>query len=294
MDLITYALSKKIASSAVSGVSAMSVDGTTLNIDTNDGQRLQINFPTPKDGKDGVSVINIDLNENHELTFFMSDGTEIVAGQIEAIKGDKGDIGLTGEKGVDGISPTITESASNSDTTYKLDITDVNGTFTTPNLVGIQGIQGIKGDKGDVGITYTPVIGTITTVESTSDATAEVFVDSDNKTATFNFAIPKGLDGAVGEKGEKGEQGTTYVPSIGTVNSVENNVSAKVSVSVNESTKQAVFSFDIPKGKNATTDTALNVNSNNAIANKIVTNKFNEIDTTLGDIETVLESLVEV
>ena len=58
MDGITaYALSKKVAASAVSGVSSMSVDGTTLNIDTNDGQRLQMVFPQPKDG---LSVTDIE------------------------------------------------------------------------------------------------------------------------------------------------------------------------------------------------------------------------------------------
>ena len=31
-------------------------------------------------------------------------------------KGDKGDTGLTGEKGADGVSPTVTENANNSDT----------------------------------------------------------------------------------------------------------------------------------------------------------------------------------
>lgn len=49
--------------------------------------------------------------------------------------------------GKDGISPTITENADNSDTVYKLDITDVNGTFTTPNLKGADGASG-SGDSG--------------------------------------------------------------------------------------------------------------------------------------------------
>ena len=38
-------------------------------------------------------------------------------------------------KGEDGISPTISVNTSTSDV-YKLDITDKNGTITTPNLVG--------------------------------------------------------------------------------------------------------------------------------------------------------------
>ena len=49
--------------------------------------------------------------------------------------------------GKDGVSPTITENADNSDTVYKLDITDANGTFTTPNLKGADGASG-SGDSG--------------------------------------------------------------------------------------------------------------------------------------------------
>lgn len=63
-------------------------------------------------------------------------------------------------KGEDGFSPTITENPGNSDTEYRLDITDKNGTFKTPNLkgekgepgpTGAQGVQGTKGDRGQQG-----------------------------------------------------------------------------------------------------------------------------------------------
>ena len=131
MDLISYSLSKKIAASAVSGVSSMSVDGTTLNIDTNDGQRLQMVFPQPKDG---VSVTDIDVNANNQIVFTMSDGTEFISGEIPTLKGDAG------------FSPTITENADNTDKIYKLDITTADSTFTTPNLKGADGQGGTGGD----------------------------------------------------------------------------------------------------------------------------------------------------
>lgn len=41
-----------------------------------------------------------------------------------------------GVNGKDGYSPTISENKDNTSDTYKLDITDKNGTFTTPNLKG--------------------------------------------------------------------------------------------------------------------------------------------------------------
>lgn len=88
MDVISYALSKKIAEHAVSGVNSMSVSGQTLTINTKDSGVLTMTFPTPKDG---VSVTDIDVNANNQIVFTMSDGTEFISGKIPTVKGDKGD-----------------------------------------------------------------------------------------------------------------------------------------------------------------------------------------------------------
>ena len=50
-----------------------------------------------------------------------------------------------GEKGDKGFSPTITENPDNTNEIYKLDVTNENGTFTTPNLKGTGG--GLDPDK---------------------------------------------------------------------------------------------------------------------------------------------------
>ena len=128
MDIITYALSKKIAAHALSGVQSMSVNGQTLIINTKDSGVLTITFPTPKDG---VSVTDIDVNANNQIVFTMSDGSEIISGKIPTVKGDPG------------FSPTITENAGNTDKIYKLDITTADSTFTTPNLKGTGGTGGL-------------------------------------------------------------------------------------------------------------------------------------------------------
>lgn len=133
MDIITYALSKKIAAHALSGVQSMSINGQTLIINTKDGGVLTMTFPTPKDG---VSVTDIDVNANNQIVFTMSDGTEFISGKIPTVKGDPG------KKGNDGFSPTITENADNTDKIYKLDITTADSTFTTPNLKGADGQRG--------------------------------------------------------------------------------------------------------------------------------------------------------
>lgn len=139
MDIITYALSKKIAARALSGVQSMSVNGQTLTINTKDSGVLTITFPTPKDG---VSVTDIDVNANNQIVFIMSDGSEIISGKIPTVKGDKGDPGF---------SPIITENADNTDKIYKLDITTADSTFTTPNLKGADG-QGGTGGSGEENI----------------------------------------------------------------------------------------------------------------------------------------------
>ena len=142
MDITTYALSKKIAAHALSGVQSMSVNGQTLIINTKDSGVLTITFPTPKDG---VSVADIDVNANNQIVFTMSDGTEFISGKIPTVKGDKGDPfkysdftpeQLTALKGADGVSPIITENVNNTDDIYRLDITTDTGTIITPNLKG--------------------------------------------------------------------------------------------------------------------------------------------------------------
>ena len=142
MDIITYALSKKIAAHASSGVQSMSINGQTLIINTKDGGVLTMTFPTPKDG---VSVTDIDVNANNQIVFTMSDGTEFISGKIPTVKGDKGDPfkysdftpeQLTALKGADGVSPIITENVNNTDDIYRLDITTNTGTIITPNLKG--------------------------------------------------------------------------------------------------------------------------------------------------------------
>ena len=165
MDVVSYALSKKVAASAVSGVKSMSVSGQTLTINTKDSGVLTMTFPVPKNG---VSVTNIDVDAKNQIVFTMSDGTKITSGVIPTVKGDKGEKGdaftyddfteeqlesLKGQSGSDGkpgkdaVSPTITENADNTDKIYKLDVTTADGTFTTPNLRGKDGSGSSTGEE---------------------------------------------------------------------------------------------------------------------------------------------------
>lgn len=145
MDGVTaYALSKKVAASAVSGVKSMSVDGQTLTINTKDSGVLKMVFPTPIDGR---SVTDIDVNDKNQIVFTMSDGTKITSGVIPTVKGADG---KPGKDGKNAVSPVITENENNTDKIYKLDITTADGTFTTPNLKGKDGSGSSTGEENAI------------------------------------------------------------------------------------------------------------------------------------------------
>lgn len=77
--LEAYALAKRIASSAVSGIASYSISGTTLIMTTNDGQVLTMTFPTPKDGL-GIKSTTIDANGHLIITY--DDDTTEDAGEL--------------------------------------------------------------------------------------------------------------------------------------------------------------------------------------------------------------------
>lgn len=95
MDIITYALCKKLAAGAVSGISNMEVQDNTLIITQNNGSQVTMDFPVPEDG---VSIENIKIDTDGSLLCYLSNGEIIDAGTVPAVKGDPG---KTPIKGVD-------------------------------------------------------------------------------------------------------------------------------------------------------------------------------------------------
>lgn len=79
IDITTYALCKKLISSALTGVSEFTLNGNTMNITTKDGKTSSADLPAPKDG---VSVSNAKIDENNNLIFEMSDGSTKIAGVL--------------------------------------------------------------------------------------------------------------------------------------------------------------------------------------------------------------------
>lgn len=139
MDVVTYALLNKKIKGLISGVKSVSVQGHSIIFELNDGSTQTMTFDQPADG---VSITDVDVDTDKHLIVTFSDGNTIDAGEIPTVKGDKGD---KGEKGDTGFSPTITENPDNTNEIYKLDVTNEDGTFTTPNLKGTGG--GLDPDK---------------------------------------------------------------------------------------------------------------------------------------------------
>ena len=157
LNVINYVLQMKGDKSIASGFDHATRTGdNTFSIYFIDGSKVDLTIPLPSDGHDGVSVTGISDKGNGVFTLLFSDGSE--SDPIQTIKGEKGDKGdkltfndLTDEekaslKGENGVSPTITENADNTDKIYKLDIETVDGKFTTPNLKGADGTGGSGGD----------------------------------------------------------------------------------------------------------------------------------------------------
>ena len=91
MDIVTYALAKKIAKGAVSGISKLEVQDLDLLITTNDGNVLTMRFPTPT----GFKLTDCVIDDDNHLIMTFTDGSVIDCGELPIIKGDKGDSGIT-------------------------------------------------------------------------------------------------------------------------------------------------------------------------------------------------------
>lgn len=79
MDIITLALAKKFATSVSAGYSKVEVKGNTIEFTLNDGSNVSLDVPKPKDG---VSIVDLEIDEDGSLLCYLSDGTIVDAGHI--------------------------------------------------------------------------------------------------------------------------------------------------------------------------------------------------------------------
>lgn len=195
-----------------------------------------------------------------------------------AIKGDKGD------KGRDGISPTVIVN-TNTDDEYTLSISDSKHSFITPNLKGakgdtgaqgirgekgeqgVQGIQGLtgakgdKGDKGDDGYPFLiykqydsisefhaddfPEIGLMFMVmEWVTDKGYPIYRYIGDDYSLVTYMNSEGIKGEKGDKGDKGDTGEKGADGLNGADGTTYTPSIK-SVSTLDSDSSAIVSVEI-------------------------------------------------
>jgi hypothetical protein len=127
--VVALGKAKQLINSSITGIGSSKVVDNKLVITFNNGKTQTIIFPTPKDG---VSVVDIDINDKNQIVFTMSDGTEIVSNStISVIKGDSFTYDdftkeqLEELKGKDGVSPTVTITESTG--RHTISFSDKNG-----------------------------------------------------------------------------------------------------------------------------------------------------------------------
>lgn len=134
MDIVTYALCKKLAASAVTGISNITQSDDKMIISTNDGNTFELTIPKPKDGidgtngidgvdgKDGLSIINIKIDENNHLICTLSDNSTIDAGELPTNSGEIPNLDYATKddidemfKNLDPIRPEVVDYATKED-----------------------------------------------------------------------------------------------------------------------------------------------------------------------------------
>ena len=190
------------------------------------------------------------------------EGPQGVQGPVGPVgpKGDQGDPGLTGpagKDGKDGITPsfsagTINSVAFDESPTFRL-VPDVdNPNHYSLNLSVQQGPKGDKGDQGQPGkdgISPELKVGTVTTIGSGENASAELVKSDTGDTYSLNLKIPQGPQGPAGTGGSG--EGTQPVANlslkIGTVTTVDADKDAGVSL-VKQGDNQYLINFTLPRG----------------------------------------------
>lgn len=87
MDIITLTLAKKFASQVAAGFSSVEVDGLNIIFTLNDGSHATVTVPEPADG---VSVVDLNIDDDGSLICTMSDGSTIDAGGVPFVKPERG------------------------------------------------------------------------------------------------------------------------------------------------------------------------------------------------------------
>lgn len=190
-------------------------------------------------------------------------------------------------------------------------IPGIQGKDGVPGQQGIQGIQGERGKDGYPFLIYReysdisefnendfPEIGLMFMVKSEIDGGFPVYRYTGDADEAYSYITSlssgeaikgdkgdSGKDGEQGIPGKDGKDGTTYIPKIGSVDTIPYGTPATATVNVDEEKKEAVFDFSIPAGKDGDSvvevDDRLSPMSENPVQNKVITDALREKGDTL-------------
>lgn len=86
MDLITLSMAKSYTNKVTAGFKSVELDGMNLVFTLLDGTKATVAIPAPDNGKDGISVQNLSIDNDGSLLCHMSDGSIIDAGKVPSIE----------------------------------------------------------------------------------------------------------------------------------------------------------------------------------------------------------------
>ena len=83
LSIFTLASGKSYSNQMALGIGNMRVEGTTVYFTIAETEEeVSVTRPTSDPGKDGISIVDVDVNKDNQLICTMSDGSKIVAGEI--------------------------------------------------------------------------------------------------------------------------------------------------------------------------------------------------------------------
>ena len=236
-----YVLLLKKIKGILSGVSSVTVNGTTLNFVFTDGTSQSMTFPTPKDG---LSITDVDVNADNTLTCTLSDGSTVTTTNKISVPAGK-----------DGVSPTIVEDSGNTDDIYKLVITDKNGSVTTPNLKG-----GGSSDKFTRDDLTAVTVGGLNSGSSVKDKTTMEVLES----ILFPYQKPT-VSFAISPSTTIYESGTTVSSITFTINAVKKSNDIQSIKVYDGSTLLTTITSGVANGGTFTYTYSCNITSNTTL-----------------------------
>ena len=88
MDLMSLAAAKSYANKVTAGFKNVELNGMNLIFTLLDDTKATVTIPAPADGKDGISVQNLTIDNDGSLLCHMSDGSVIDAGYVPTVDPD--------------------------------------------------------------------------------------------------------------------------------------------------------------------------------------------------------------